>query len=243
MGHLSVIKNLGLNDTESHVYLTLLEKGALQAPQVATEAGTKRTTIYAILHALCQLGIVTKITEKKKHFYRAEKPHIVAGLFQEKLQSFESIIPFLESMEKKNTEVFGFQFIETNHDLKEFFGRILVEYKNRDYASFGDLHQWEKVDKEFFTQLQKDRARANIRNYSLFTISSGPLNPTNPTLLKTSKYLPDKYALNSYIDIFGDKIFVLSPSLSSLAVVITIPPLVEMFQSVFQILWDMYSKK
>ncbi len=243
MEHLEALKNLGLNEVESQIYVTLLEKGALQANKIAAVVGTKRTTIYAILHSLCKRGILTKILEKKKTFYTAEKPYQVAGIFQKKLEVFENIIPFLESLEKKNQQVFGFQFIDTLTELKDFYTHILVEYKNKDYATFGDLNQWERVDKDFFAQYQKDRARANIRNFSLLTMKSAPLNPINPTLLKSTKYLPDKYSAASFIDIFGDKILILNPSLSSLAVLITIPPLLDTFQLFFQILWDVYGKK
>lgn len=243
MDHISILKNLGLNEIESQIYLTLLEKGALQAPQIAQVVGTKRTTVYAILHSLCKRGILTKTLQKKKTFYTAEKPYQLAGIFQKKLESFESIIPFLESLEKKNAQVFGFTFVETLPELKEVYAHVLVEYKNKDYATVGDLNQWERIDKEFFGQFQKDRARANIRNYSLLTMSSAPVNPTNPSLLKHSKYLPEKYTVASFIDIFSDKILIVNPSLSSLAVVITLPPLVDTFQLFFQILWDVYSKK
>ena len=111
MKHFEALKNLGLNEIESKIYVTLLEKGAVQANSIAKIVGTKRTTIYAILHSLCDRGILTTIVEKKKTFYSAEKPYHLAGIFQKKLQNFESMVPFLESLEKKNTEVFGFQFI------------------------------------------------------------------------------------------------------------------------------------
>ena len=243
MKHFEALKNLGLNEIESKIYVTLLEKGAVQANSIAKIVGTKRTTIYAILHSLCDRGILTTIVEKKKTFYSAEKPYHLAGIFQKKLQNFESMVPFLESLEKKNTEVFGFQFIETMSELKNFYTHILVEYKNKDYATFGDLHQWERLDKEFFEQYQKDRARANIHNYSLLTMKSSTINPTNPTLLKHSKYLPDKYTTSSFIDIFGDKLLMLHPGLSSPAVIITIPPMLESFQLFFQMLWEVYAKK
>jgi hypothetical protein len=56
--------------------------------------------------------------------------------------------------------------------------------------------------------------------------------------LREFKYLPPIYKFKSTIDIFGDRILIVSPELSSLAVVIAIPAMTDVFKTVFQVLWD-----
>ncbi len=67
---------------------------------------------------------------------------------------------------------------------------------------------------------------------------SETINPTDPALLREWRYAPAKYNFKSTIDMYDDKILVVSPHLSSLAVVIAVPAMVDVFKSVFEMLWD-----
>jgi hypothetical protein len=40
------------------------------------------------------------------------------------------------------------------------------------------------------------------------------------------------------MDVFDDKILIISPDLTSLAIVIAIPAMVDIFKSMFEIIWD-----
>jgi hypothetical protein len=55
--------------------------------------------------------------------------------------------------------------------------------------------------------------------------------------LRTFKYLPEKYVLKSTIDIYADKIVIIGPEIKALAVVVAIPAMVDVFRSVFEMLW------
>src|SRR3989338_4094778 len=104
------LKDLGLSGQEANVYLGLLKIGGGQASKVAKEAGLKRTTVYPILKALAERGFVNVYFRKSTHFYYAEKPHKIAGLFANKLKAFEQMIPSLERIEKKQAQQFGLRF-------------------------------------------------------------------------------------------------------------------------------------
>jgi hypothetical protein len=54
------------------------------------------------------------------------------------------------------------------------------------------------------------------------------------------KLLPPNYDFKTNIDIFDDKILVIGPDLSSLAVVIKIPAMTDVFKSIFEILWEKF---
>lgn len=243
MDQITSLKNLGLSDQEAGVYLALLKLGGAKASIIAKEVGIKRTTAYATLTQMAKKGFVNVYFRKSRRFYYAQKPTKIALLFKKKVENFSNIIPFLESLDKKQAQTFGLRFIETKRELEEFYVEILEEYKNREYSVIGNTKAWEGVEPEFFTQYRKNRAKVNIRTRLLLTSDSEKLNPTDSKLLRDYRFLPKKCQFKSTIDIFDDKILIVNPSLSSLAIVIAIPAMTDVFHTIFELLWSITPKK
>ncbi len=238
MENKDILKNLGLDEHESNIYLALLRLGGSRASVIAKDVGLKRTTVYPILKTLASRSFVKVYFRKNTRFYYAQKPARVAAIFEKKLESFESIIPNLETIEKKQASLFGLRFIETIDELREFYAGVLVDYKNKDYLIIGSAPAWEGLDDKFFVKYRKDRAKNKIKTKLILSADSKSVNPEEKELLREYKYLPAKYKFKSTVDIFEDKILVVSPELSSLAVVIAVPAMIDVFKSVFGVLWD-----
>ncbi|MBI2426702.1 MAG: helix-turn-helix domain-containing protein [Candidatus Kerfeldbacteria bacterium] len=238
MKNSKILESLGLSEQEARIYLALLKIGGSRASRVARETGLKRTTVYPILKSLSRKGFVTMYYRKSQQFYYAQKPARVAGLFERKLDAFTTIIPVLESFEKRETRDFGLRFIETKDELQEFYRGILIEYKGRSYRIISSAKGWEGIDPAFFVQFRKDRGAVRISTRLLLSADSKEINPTDPRLRREYRYLPSTYGFRSTIDIFDDKILVVSPEFASLAVVIAIPAMVDIFGSIFEMLWE-----
>lgn len=233
------LEEIGLSKEESAIYLALLKLGGSIASVVAKETGIKRTTVYALLKSLANKGFVAMYYRKNKQLYYAEKPQRVAEYFESKIRNFTEIIPALESIGKKQVQISGIRLIETVNELKKFYCGVLVEYKNRSYCIIGNTNAWEGIESDFFRDFRVKRGRENISTRLLLTHDSQGLNPTEKELLREFKYLSAKYVFKSTIDIFDDKILIVSPELSCLAVVIAVPAMVDVFKMVFQIIWDL----
>ena len=238
MDELIAIKNLGLSEQEANAYLALLKLGGSKPSQVAKEMGIKRTTAYPILTTLAKKGFAVVYFRKNSRFYYAQKPKRVVSLLEKKLNRFTDLIPQLNAIERKHAEAIGLRYIETREELENFYQGILIEYKNRDYRIIGSAGGWEGIDPEFFIQYRKDRSRANIKTRLLLSADSKEINPTDPKLLREYRYLPPKHKFRSTIDTYDDKVLVVSPDLTALAVVIEIPAMVDIFKSIFEALWD-----
>ncbi len=238
MQNIETLINIGLSEQEALAYLILLKIGKSPASEVAKEAGIKRTTIYPILQSMVKKGVVAIYFKGKNRFYSAKKPQKLASLFKGKLKALNEIIPNLETIEKKQSKVFGLRFIERPEELEQFYNEVLDEYENKEYQILGNVGAWEGIDKEFFDNYRKRRARAKIKTRLLLSADSRGKNPTEKTLLREFKYLPKEYEFKSTIDIFKDKILIVSPDTTAIAVVIAVPAMVDVFKSVFEMLWD-----
>lgn len=230
---------MGLSQPETQVYLALLKLGGAKASQLAKEVEMKRTTVYSLLDGLIEKGFVAVYYKKSQKNFKANKPQYIANFFENKLKLFNQAIPILESMEKKQTQAIGLRFIETKEELENFYINILKEYKDKSYRIIGSSQGWESIDPEFFQQFRQERATANIRTKLLVTAESEQLKIKERSLLRTVKYFPEKYSFKSTIDIFDDQILIVSPEMTSLAVVIAIPAMTDIFKSIFEAMWEM----
>ncbi len=240
---LAAFKHMGLSESEAGVYSALLKIGGSSASKVAKEAGLKRTTAYPLLKSLAEKGFVATYFRKNTRFYYAEKPHRIAAAFTKRLELFEQVIPTLESVARKHEQAIGLRFIETKEELKQLYTGFLTTYKNKKYCIIGSLHGWEDIDPAFFIQFRKDRGRSNIKTRLLLTADSRKDNPPDPKLLREVRFLPERYEFKSTIDIYPDQILIVSPQLSALAVVIAIPAMVDIFKSIFALLWENVGKQ
>lgn len=240
MNSINSLINLGLTAQEATVYVACLKIGTGPASVVAKAAQLNRTTVYPILKSLARSGFVSVTYKNRSRQYRAQRPSKIAHHFQQHLASFEAIIPNLNALtESGNGEMPGLRFIETVLELHTFYEQIILDLKGKQYYTIGSTVVWLGLDPEFFTQYWKDRAKAKIKTHVLITEDSRSVNPTDPALLRIVKYLPPQYTFKSTIDIYPDKILIVGPQLSSLAVVIEVPAMTDIFKSVFELLWDM----
>jgi len=232
------LTSLGMSKQEASVYLATFKLSGSTATAIAKESGMQRTAVYPILKALAERGLVTIFFKGSRKIFRAQKPSRIAEIFSNKLETFNKLIPTIEALDKQQAQVFGLRFIESKSELENFYQEILDEYKNKSYYAIGNANAWEGVDPEFFIAFRKRRARNNIRTKLLLSSDSAKINPTEKELLREYKYLPATYSFKSTIDIYNDRILIISPELSSLAVVIAIPAMVDIFKSMFEIIWD-----
>lgn len=238
MKNKKILIDMGLSEQEVDAYLILLRLGESNASNLAKEMGIKRTSVYTILQSLSEQGFVENHIAKKKNYYIPSKPEKLASRFEKRLETFRNIIPLLETIEKKEARMFGIRLIEKKEELEHFYRDILDEYKGREYRIIGNARAWEGIDEDFFVQFRKDRAKRNIKTKLLLSSESEVNNPIDETLLREFKYLPKKYLFESTLDIFDDKILIINPKMQSLAIVILVPVVVDIFRSVFDILWE-----
>ncbi len=243
MQYLNHLTDLGLRDEEARVYLALLKIGEAPASEVAAVSGFQRTAIYPLLNALTRKGFAGITIKKYKRFYHAERPTKLLRYFERRIKGFETVIPALMNLADTQASGGGIRYIETLPELQRFYKDVLDENRGKTYCIIGDAAGWEQLNTDFFIAYRKDRARANIKTRLLLTDQSRAVNPPGKALLRDCRFLPPGYTFKSTIDIYADKILVVNYKLSGLAVLIEIPGMVDIFQCLFDILWELMPRE
>jgi len=228
-----------LSDPEIGAYTGLLRLGTTGATELAQEIQVKRTTIYPIIENLIEKGVVSSYNRGSKKLFTPLAPTKLVSLYERRLESLTQLVPVLEKLQAKEAKAYGVRFIQTKRELGEFYGEILDEYRDKSYYIIGNANAFINLDPDFILDFRKKRSLRNIRTKLLLSSDSkSAVGQEDPSLLREFKYLPEKYQFKSTIDIYNDKILIIGPEIKALAVVIAIPPMVDVFRSVFEVLWE-----
>ena len=81
----SVLSKTILNEKQAQVYCACLRIGGGKVPEIAREAGIKRTTAYGILDELVKLGLVSYVFQGKQKVFRVKDPEQLIELLAKHL--------------------------------------------------------------------------------------------------------------------------------------------------------------
>jgi sugar-specific transcriptional regulator TrmB len=169
----SDLKEYGLSNKESKVYLALLELGPSSVTEIAFKSKINRTTAYDILASLEQYGLVSHVGEQKKSTYVTENPERLISFLDKKSQEFKAkaseakeIMPELKGM---------FNLIPRKPLVKYYEGEegILAIYED-SLSSKTEILSWLNTENtadfafEYFQDYYKRRAAKGIHIKAIY---------------------------------------------------------------------------
>jgi HTH-type transcriptional regulator, sugar sensing transcriptional regulator len=127
---ISALKEAGLTDGETRVYLALLELGSSTSGPIIEKSDVNRSIIYRILEKLIKKGLASYITKEKTKYYQAAPPNKILDYIESREEELkinknkvQELIPQLllkQSLAKKS---------EAN--IYEGFKGLITAYDNR----------------------------------------------------------------------------------------------------------------
>lgn len=122
-----LLKKIGLSETESEVYLSVLEQGKSLPSSVSKRTNIKRPTVYAAAEELVKKGILEKDLSGKSTYYIATSPDTIQNYVEqekrellERMKAAKELVGELETLPKsKGYSVPRIQFID-GEDVEKF---------------------------------------------------------------------------------------------------------------------------
>lgn len=114
----TILQEYGLDAKEIKVYLSLVEKGELNAYTLAKITGIHRSTTYAILERLLAKGFVSEIQKDGKTFYSAIEISKIAYKIKEKESLLLSLVPEFEKIREEG--ISRVRVFESKESQKQF---------------------------------------------------------------------------------------------------------------------------
>ena len=167
----SILKDLGLTDSEIEVFMGLFHLGEASVRQLVKKAGKHRTNIYDTLEKLMEKGLVSStIVNKVKYFYIAN-PYKLEEYFKEKENKFKKqeteLRNFINNLSSIKPEIKTKQKIEV---FKGIDGLRSLYYKlsevakpNEEVYIIGSVKKVFKMMEYYLLDISKKTANINIK--------------------------------------------------------------------------------
>lgn len=245
------LKNIGLNEKESSIYLELLHLDHASVLDLSKKTGILRTSIYPILSSLTDKELVSENKIGKKIFFQAENPERIRTFIdsqriklEEQTKLADDFIPQLKSLSRQTGEKPIIKIYEGREGIfkanEESFGHEKINAGETTYS----VYPYDILE-NFFSEKEIKKSRnqrigRNIKSEAIYTYSKGDRTPSeNSVRLRIDG---EKYPLSCDINIFKDivRVITLGKSLSSM--VIKSQDFAETLRSLFKAAFDNQKK-
>lgn len=240
----AIFQNLGLALNEAKIYETLLKEGESSVGHIAKKSKVHRRNVYDSLNRLIEKGLVFEIIQRNENRYQAVNPDKLMELVKEKEYILQKALPELQKIYKGTPHAEEIYIYRGPEGWKNYMSDMM---RLADEAYFiGAKGGWlDQRVRHFFPQLEQ---RIKQKKIKLFHLFDHEVKKELPGILskigKSYKFLPKGYSTPVAIDIFADRIYIISEmKLGHLAedfsmTVIVNAHVATAFKTWFQFLWD-----
>jgi sugar-specific transcriptional regulator TrmB len=246
MPYESELKNLGLSDKETKVYLASLELGAETMLKIARIAGVNRPTTYVQVESLIKKGLMSSFVKGKKRYFSAEPPERLLGLvdiarkdFEEKEKSFKNILPELKNVFDVAGERPRVRFYEGREGFQAIIDDVLRS-KFKSMEEFTSLEDAYKV----FPPHPKDHRHKILAKFKKIPMRVIYASSQKPAILQAkSRFVPkEKFPFSTDITIYGEKVAIFSLRGKLIGTIIESKEIADTLRAIFDLTWESSEK-
>lgn len=232
--------DLGLKDNEAKVYLATLKLGQATVSQIADSADVQRTFVYDILNDLQEKGIVSEIEIRAVRHYSAVSIERFAEIQKKKFAAFEALVPDFKAMEKSVGDRPRVRFFEGAEGVKQALYSTLDQPDGSQILAYATAEGFYSDEPDFVNNYIKLRVKKRI-----FSKCIGPDSDINREYVKHDEehfrqtiLVPHhKFPFTNEIDIFENKVLILSLIGELLAVIIESESVAKTQRAIFELAW------
>ena len=244
------LKEFGLSDKETKIYLTLLQLGTSPVREIALTAKLNRSTTYVVLDSLQRHELITVSEKTCSRRYTAISPELLiqktANLISKysKIEKdIESIIPNLNALSKKLEHLPRVLFYEGKEGVRSVLDGVLSQKKDSIIRTFSKLPiTTKKSQPDYYDHLQNKRPNQKIKLLAIYSCSDSEKQQFNNTKIKSSLdefiFLPSqKYSFNSNLSVYENKVILISPQ-DEYCVIIENEDISQTMKELFDLAWE-----
>ncbi|MFZ2150517.1 MAG: helix-turn-helix domain-containing protein [Candidatus Absconditicoccaceae bacterium] len=132
-----ILKEFGLSEKESNVYLSCLELGHAPVSSIARNINENRVTTYSILRNLVKIGIAQTIIKNKSTYYSVISPDKLLKMRETKCENLKAKLPEFMAIAHKFDNKPQVKFFEGLEGLKQLYEDMLSSNTEPIHAFLG----------------------------------------------------------------------------------------------------------
>lgn len=249
-----ILKEIGLSNNESKIYLAYLKKGVGTAAKIAQELALDKSSSYRAVENLEKLGLLISNPKKRGTTYEPANVEVLKEILNKKKTELKlqetKLEDFINKIKKQNSLTRNTyikvekgllavqQSMDASLDAAFNADKLIRERYSLDYPYFYD-----KVHIRWVNDFAKRRItkRVNIKQIVNFAGNNNfaPIMKTAKALLKEIRLMPEGMNDDHSLRISGDLVVIISFDEKKDYVVITIKDkyVAELMSTIFDFIW------
>jgi sugar-specific transcriptional regulator TrmB len=235
------ITSLGLKKQESQAYLALIQLGQARVGQISELCGIQRTFVYNILDKMAELGIVSSVEIRGVKRYSAISIDQLKRRQESRMSRFDEILPELRTIVKTIGDKPKVQFFEGKEGIIEAQNDTLDMPYGSEICAYYTGEGIYVDDPAFIKRYVKRRVakKIHVRAIGVDTPNTRYWAEQDKAQLRNGRLVPaDKFPFTNEINIYGNKINILSLQGELIAVVIESESVSKTQQAIFNLAWE-----
>ena len=212
----------GLHETEVTVLVFLLQHEAgLRASDIARRTKINRTTLYGVLNALVQKGLVSSSEERGVLLFQSIQPHLLVDYLERSRERLErnikrvaTIVPEIKRVrsqeERYRPQV---KFFDGTEGIKNAYEELVRNNKEKVVYGFTGIHAiYNLMGMDWIDYILKKRPAMGVKWLALAVDSpkSREMSAYDHQQLRVTKFLPKEFGFDIELAAYDDKMFVVS---------------------------------
>jgi len=239
--YIESLVNLGLRPQEAQVYLACLKLGQATVSKIAEEAQVQRTFVYDILADLHKRGIASEVEIHGKKNYSVVSIEQFKELQLLKFKQFEALIPEFKAIQKKVGDRPRVKFYEGREGIMAALYDPLETLKaGETIRAFANAEGFYENEPEFVNEYIKERVKRGILSQTIVVDTEETrryVAQDKAQLRKTIGVPADKFPFTNEIDIYANKVAIMSLKGEMLAVIIESESVANTQRAIFELSW------
>lgn len=236
------LEKLGLLESESKVYLTLLKEGQNPVGKIAKQTSLNRGSVYKALETLMKKGFVAHVIKANTKEYKASSPEVVEKLIKEKekeLQKIKEQIPSLKKLFGSTKTEIETNIYEGIKGAKAIWENLLDKCKKNDVWLIIGAPKSAEIFGGYFKYFNEMRAKKKIGLKIIYNQEAKSLiNVRKKQPLTKVKAMPKKYITPSSIEIVNDNVLIVLYFPQIIIFHIKNTEIAKSFKVYFDMLWN-----
>ena len=250
--HETLLKEIGLTNGETKVYLSLTKLGESTVGPIAKEADVSLSKIYEILENLIKKGLVSYIVKNNTKYFLSTDPERIIDYLEEKKKDItnsenqiKEILPSLKAQKEKNEEKTKATLYEGLRGIKSFYESVLRNSKSKEEILVIGLPKYAAKRYEgYFLDWNKRRAKKGIKIKLIFNHDAKELGKKREKIkLTEARYLTKELTTPAWILIYNQGVATIHLTQDPICTFIKDSEVVKSYKNFFDLLWNVSKRR
>ncbi|MBU1030660.1 MAG: helix-turn-helix domain-containing protein [Nanoarchaeota archaeon] len=236
----SILEELGLTQSETKIYLALLELGNSSAGKILEKSKQQNSVVHRSLNSLIEKGLISYILQGKKRIYKATNPENFYDLIEEKKKKFDTILPKLKQLQTFH-EISSFgEIFKGKKGINQLY-LTLLNSEGKEYNTFGGGSEvtFDIMGETWWKNIHAKRIDKKISSRQIFDETVRKFgNELNKLPLTEIKFLPKEYSQLQETIIIDDMIGIAIFTQNPYGILIKDKVVADSYRLQFELLWQ-----